>query len=260
MLRIPAIAALVLACLLALHAEALAEDARMVIWYPGEAGSTAEAQPVLDAFFGYLSKDMAPEKVTGQYFNSVKGGLDYISHKKPKAGIISYAAWMQNRAKMGGAEVILSTLPLPGGRKTERYALVGGDDKLAPDAKIYSSEPLSQGFIRQHLFANIPASAKLAQTDRMFVKLKALSSGSEKAYAILTPLEASTLKRIKSDWSKSLKVIERSKPVPTARVVVFDPGWEGKGKFSEALLGAGKDPEAEEILEELRLKGFGSTN
>ena len=31
-----------------------AASAKMLFWYPGEAGSTAEAQPVLDEFFAYI--------------------------------------------------------------------------------------------------------------------------------------------------------------------------------------------------------------
>lgn len=259
MRKLLTIGTLILAIACAYSSLARAGSAEMVFWYPGEAGSTAEAQPVLDAFFDYLSKEMAPEKVSGKYFNSVKGGLDFIANRKPKAGIISFAAWTQNRARMGGAKPILATLPFPGGRVTESYTLVGAKKELHADATVYSSEPMKLDFVKAHLFSNIPSGAKLTQTERMFVKLKQLA-GEENAFAILTPIEAATFKKLKTDWSKSLKVIEKSRPVPTARVIVFGQGWKDSAKFSEVLLGAGKDPAAAEILEELRLKGFGRIN
>ena len=35
---------------------AYAKATKMIFWYPGEAGSTKEAQPILDLFFAYLNK------------------------------------------------------------------------------------------------------------------------------------------------------------------------------------------------------------
>jgi len=255
-------AALTLLCAITLSvaAHARAEEVKMVFWYPGEAGSTEEAQPVMDAFSDYVNGEMKPDQLKARYFNTVKGGLDYIASQKPKIGIISYAAWSQNRAKLGGADVFLATLPLPYGKELETYSLVGKGKDVPESAKVYSSEPFSSDFVRESLFPNFPAGASLSQTDRMFVKLKRIASGEEKALAILTPTEAATLSKLKSDWVKSIDTIERSKAVPTARVVVFDGGWKGKDKLSEILLDAEKDPKAADILEEMRLKGFGKAN
>lgn len=260
MKRALSIIIMVAAICAATPSSARAGDVRMVLWYPGEAGSTEEAQPVIDAFFGYLSEAVPPEQVKGRYFNTVKGGLDYIARQKPKVGIVSYAAWEQNRSKLGGAKVLLATLPLPGGTETETYAMATRKKGDAAATKIYSSEPLSEQFVKQQLFPNLPAGATLEQTDRIFMKLKAIAAGEDKAMAILTPIEASTLEKLKSDWAKELKISERSRPVPTARVVVFDDGWKESAKFSEAMLSAGKDPKAADILEELRLVGFSKPN
>ena len=77
---------------LALAAHARADEVKMVFWYPGEAGSTKEAQPVMDAFSDYVNSEMKPDRLSARYFNTVKGGLDYIARQKPKSGIIRYAA------------------------------------------------------------------------------------------------------------------------------------------------------------------------
>jgi hypothetical protein len=260
MKRVLAAIAFLCAITMAIAAHARAEEVKMVFWYPGEAGSTAEAQPVMDAFSEYVSSGMKPDQLKAQYFNTVKGGLDYISRHKPKVGIISYAAWTQNRTKLQGAGVVLATRPLPKGKEVQTYALVGKGKSVPDGAKVYSSEPLSTGFVKAHLFAELPSGVTLVQTDRMFVKLKGIAAGQDNAFALLTDTEASTLKRLKSDWAKSLDTIERSKPVPTARVVVFDASWKGKEKFSEVLLTANKDPKAAEVLEEMRLVGFGRVN
>jgi len=237
-------------------ARAQAGDAKMIFWYPGEAGSTEEAQPVIDAFFDYMNRSIAPESMSGQYFNTVKGGLDYISRHRPKVGIISWAAWAQNRKKLGGAKVIMATLPLPGGKETQTYSLVGAAKDVEPGSTIYSSEPFDANFVRQHLFPDLPEGVTIKQTEAIFMRIKKIGVGEEKGFAILTPTESSTLRKLKSDWAKSLKSVATSKAVPSARVVVFDGGWKGQEKFSKTLLTAGDDPGAAEILEEMRLKGF----
>lgn len=236
-----------------------AAGAKMLFWYPGEAGSTEEAQPVIDAFCDYLNQSLAPTSITGKYFNSVDGGLRYISGEKPKVGIVSYSAWTENRAKLGSAAVMLAALPLPGGKPTERYALAGSAKEIPAGAKIYSSEPLTQAFISQHLFADLPGDVAFEQTDRIFVKLKAIASGKENAFAILTPMEAFSLKKLSSPWTKPLRFLKESQAVPTARVVLFDPTWKQAPALSEALISSGKDPKASDILEEMRLKGFSKT-
>ncbi|MFH1830935.1 MAG: hypothetical protein ABH871_09205 [Pseudomonadota bacterium] len=250
-----------LATFIFVHAsQAKTSDIRIVFWYPGEAGSTEEAQPVLDAFLDYLSQSMTSTSFTGHYYNTVEGGLDYIMKKKPKVGIVSFAAWMQNRTKLGNAKVMLATLPLPKGGKTERYGLMCTSTSQAPESIIFTSEPLELNYVKQNLFPDISVNATLEQTDQIFAKIKKIADGSIKASAILTPMETATLEKLDSPWTKSLKIIARSKPVPTARVVLFDDGWTGSEKLAEILLTASKDPKALEILEEMRLKGFGRAN
>jgi hypothetical protein len=232
------------------------DNAKMVFWYPGEAGSTEDAQPVIDAFLDYLSRGLAPNSVTGKYFNTIDGGLRYISGEKPKVGVVSFAAWTENRGKLGNATVMLAALPLPQGKTTEQYALVGIVKDVPAGATIYSSEPFTKAFIKEHLFAELPEDAAFEQTDRIFVQLKDIAGGKEKAFAILTPMEAASLKKLSSPWVKPLRFLKESKAVSTARVVLFDPSWKDAVKLSEVLISSGNDPQAIDILEEMRLKGF----
>lgn len=249
--------ALCLAASLILHAgEASARQVRMLIWYPGEAGSTAEAEPVLEEFFGYLSAKIAPDSVTGKYFNSVAEGLAYLKRERPAVAIVSYAAWAQNRSALAASKPFLSTLPLPHGSAAERYSLVSRVTQLAPGTPILSSEPLGPGFARGELFPDLPADAKISGTPQMIAKLKEIGEGRLSAAAILTPSEAAALARLTAPWAQAIKVIGESRPVPTARVILLDENWPGALKLKEALLAGGGDPAAREILDEMRLKGF----
>lgn len=235
---------------------ASARTVNMLFWYPGEAGSTEEAAPVIDIFFEKINADISPDKIQGKYFNTVDGGLNYIRGEKPIIAIISYPAWIQNANDMKNASVILSTLPLPGDKDTERYALVGHSSAKNNDLPIISSEPLSTAFVRAYLFPNIPENTKVSQNPQILFNLKKIASGELKSLAILTPTEATTLKKLGAPWTKSLKTMAESKEVPTARVVLFDPAWKGIGKFKKSLVSMNDDEEGREILNELRLKGF----
>jgi hypothetical protein len=236
--------------------KASAGGASMIFWYPGEAGTTAEAQPFLDAFTEKLSEKMAGDKIVGRYFNTVKEGAQFIAKDKPAIGIVSFAAWTQNKDVLHNATIILSTLPSPHGKDVERYTMVGRDPKLPDKCTVLTSEPLSAAFVKANLFPDISAGVTFKQDDQLLMALKKISSGELQAFAILTPAEAASLAKISAEWAKGLRTIATSKEVPTARVVLFDAKWSGKDKFRTALLSMSGDAEGKEILGELRLAGF----
>ena len=237
-------------------AVAHAGPAKMLFWYPGEAGSTEEGQPVIDAFLDYVNGKIGAGALAGRYVNADAAGIAYVKQQRPAVGIVSYAAWAQHKAELGQATVLLSTLPSPAGQATERYALVGHEGRMPAGAQVLSSEPLAPAFVRAELFPDLPADAKLAPTTQMLFKLKEIGEGKSNAVAILTPTEAATLAKVSAAWSQGVKTIASSKPVPTARVLLFDPAWKNAAKFKAALLGAAADPNAKDILAEMRLKGF----
>jgi len=234
-----------------------AKEIKMLFWYPGETGSTAQAQPLLNAFCEYLSPKIAPDKMTGRYFNNLKEGLLFIKREQPTIGIVSYATWAQNQSHMARAELFMATLPLASGKATEQYTLAGREavmKSLAP--QILASEPLSGPFVNAELFTIIPATSTIVQTPQLLAKLRDIGEGRTNAVAILTPTEAATLAKLSAPWAKAIKVLAQSKPVPTARVLLFDQSWSGAPKMKAALSAAGSDPKARDILAEMRLKGF----
>ncbi len=258
------ILALVLMCLVPF--ESLAAEVKMVFWYPGEAGTTEEAQPVLDEFTNYVSAKLKTAKLSGRYFNTADGGLSYIAKQKPQLAIISYPAWETNRSKLQGAEVWLATNPLPHGQRQESYLLVGrspspsplpqGERAIAAGMTVFSSEPLNADFVKNVLGFLKLKEPKLQQTPQILQKLKAISEGAAAGAAILSPTEGATFKRMTAAWTRSLQVIGESRPVPTARVVLLSPLPKGAENLKHVLLELKNDAEAKDILNELRLTGF----
>ncbi len=228
----------------------------IIFWYPGEAGSTEEAQPILNEFVSYLGKKDDTLKLTAKYFNTTESGLDFIQKNKPSIGIVSFAAWEEHKKDFPEAEPILITKPLPDGNTTQEYFLVGANDKPINNIIVYSTEPLTKNLIQEKLKLADHYTIIAKQTDQILQKLKAIGSGELDALAILTPIEGATLLKIKSDWSKKIKVLKKSEPVPTAGVILFTPDANLKTKLQDELIKLDADPEAKDLLAELRLMGF----
>jgi hypothetical protein len=252
------ISLLVIVCFISIASLAHARTAKMIFWYPGEAGSTEEAQGLLDELFEYLKKKNSKLKIEGVYFNTVDDGKSYIRNDKPALGIISYPAYVMNKDTMSNATVILATLLRPAGKKSETYVIVGAKPLADNDETIYMSEPLSRAFITEHLYPDLPASLKLEQTSSVMGKLKKIGEGKLKGYALLTPIQFYTLSKMSADWAKEFTRTDRakvSKPIPSARFVMFG-NYPEKNTLIETLMGMQNDPDGKAILEELRLTGF----
>lgn len=249
---------IIFALTLLISTTAHARQAKMIFWYPGEAGSTEEAQGLLDELFEYLKKKNLELNIKGAYFNTVAGGKSYIKKDRPALGIISYPAYVMNKGALENAKVLLATLPRPAGKKLETYVLVGKKPLADNGETIYMSEPLSRTFITQHLYPDLPKSLKLEQTSGVMGKLKKLSSGELKGYALLTAIQYYTLSKLTTEWAMKITINDRakvSKPIHTAHVVMFGD-YKEKDALTSTLLEMINDPEGKAILEELRLKGF----
>lgn len=250
----------------------------MLFWYPGEAGSTAEAQNTLDAFFEFINKRITPDKVIGKYFNNVAAGLNFIKQSKPSFGILSFAAYEINKDKLGAVKVIMQTMPLPAGKETEIYTIVGkGQKPASQNFPLYTKQPLTLEFAQTYIFdVGRPAfflvrRAVVAEVGEgsptevghpnlvpnILPLLKDLASGLKTGGAILQPMEYFTLQRLNQPWTKELSVWHTSKPVPSAPLVIFGPAAMPLAqKLKDVLRSMPEDPEGIQILETLRLKGF----
>jgi len=246
--------------ILTISSGALAENIRMIFWYPGEAGSTELAQPALDLFFGYINSRTAPDKIDGRYFNTVNDGLSFIRSASPKLGILSFAAFEENREKIGRVSILLKTLPLPGGKSLEQYVIVGkGEKPKSWNINLYSRQPLTAGFVNKYVLPGT-AAPKIAVVPAILPTLKEVSSGKMPGGVILQPIEFFTLKNLNQDWAKELKTWSTSPPVPTASLLLFGDTLPVVEKIKTILLNMEKDPEGKDILNELRLKGFELTS
>ncbi|MBU4484323.1 hypothetical protein KKA47_02765 [bacterium] len=233
---------------------AVAQDLRMLFWYPGEAGSAEDAQPVLDAFFEYLSTKLNDSKITGIYENSSERGLRYVQTQKPALILASHAAYIQSNHVFNGGENYLTTLPYPKRKAVEIFYLVSLEKEIGPNSVVYTSQPMTWDYLVKEFDWNLPKSVNIITTPNLFTKLKFIGQGKEKAFAILTPIERYALKNLKMDWAKKIDIVLASKEIPAPKIRTFSAV---PPELRDVLIKMSKDKEGKEILHELRLAGFG---
>jgi len=248
---------LVIFVILSSRAFAEGQTLKMIFWYPGEAGSTTEAQSFIDTFFEYLNKEIAPYKISGKYFNSTSEGLAYIKSDRPQLGIASLAAYTINKDKLGGAEILLQTLPLPDGAATEKMVIVGkGPRPTDFNGVLFSKQPLTDRFVSEKIFAGA-YTPKVTVVRNIIPTLKEISSGEKKGGILLQPMEYYTLKKMSQPWTKELSLWYTSLPIPSAPLVIFNEiSQQLKEKIKNTLLKMPGNPSGIAILNELRLAGF----
>jgi len=237
--------------------QASPQQIRMLFWYPGEAGSTVEAKGVLNSFFDHLNGRIAPYKISGEYFNTVPEGLAYLKKQKPSLAIISFAGYTINGRALDKNEPILKTLPLPNGKPTELYVVVGmGPRPAAWNTTIYTKQPLTREFVNDYVLG-VGTDVNIVAVQSVIATLKDISSGAKKGGVILQPMEYQTFKNIGLPWTGSLSVWHTSAPIPSAPVIAMQTlSPDARQKIVSALLSMSTDPEGKKILETLRLKGF----
>lgn len=239
----------------------LAASYNMIFWYPGEAGSTSEAAPVLTAFFDYVNKNLKGDSITGKYFNSVSSGESFLRSSSPKFGIVSWITLQDNRSKIPAHNILVQTLPLPYGSSEDQFSVVGnasltnwnGGDNLT----IYSSVPVSLEFLKTRFALDIKGNATVKPISGILGTLKkmAATTGANEI-ALLTPMEKYTLDNMKSDWTKNIKELQKCKLIPSAQLIYFGDRPLVTDAFLKILREMPNNPEGKEILETLRLKGF----
>ncbi|PIR25110.1 MAG: hypothetical protein COX62_04320 [Deltaproteobacteria bacterium CG_4_10_14_0_2_um_filter_43_8] len=232
-----------------------AAELKMLFWYPGGAGSTAQARPTLELFFDYLNKHIAPQKISGEYINTTQDGVTYIKREAPTLAIISYSTWVQFNRKIAAARPWLELAPLPHGKNKDVYQLLGTTSSIPAKTLIYSSEPLSKDFFAQHLF-DLKSDYTLKETPQIFQTLKAIANKEKEGIVVLTSIESATFSMLKAAWTKQLKELALSKPIPTARVVSFSQQFPAEQKLMKALIQMNKDEEGKAILQELQISSF----
>lgn len=238
-----------------------AKSYQMIFWYPGEAGSTLEARSTLETFFRYLNIYTEPERINGVYFNTVADGAEFVRTAQPKFLIVSYPASVQQKDILKDYQPMLRTLTFPEGASVETYVIVGkgGSPASLKTVPLYTKQPLTSGFVAEHLLGEKAAGVglKIETVANIIPTLKDIASGAKQGGAILQPMEYFTLKRMEQPWVKDITVWKTVGNIPSPPVLVLNGVNDKISKqVRDVLLTMSRSSQGRLILETLRLKGF----
>ncbi len=254
------------AVLLAFRALAAAEEPMtFVACAPGYPGSTAEAQPVMDAFAAALAEatGWGPGSVRAEYHEDEGRGLERLARADAGFALVPLPFFLKHEVPL--KLVAQAQAVAEGGRARETWALVAAKGKVTGPAaldgwEIVSTAAYAPGFIRGtalSAWGSVPAGAKLVASGAVLSALRRAAAG-EKVALVLDSAETAALPSL--PFAKELEVVTRSPAMP-ATLVCSLTGRVGPARIEQArkaLLDLVHRPTGATALAAMRTESFTS--
>ncbi len=239
-----------------------AEPVAFVVCAPGYPGTTAEAQPAMDAFAAALAEKAGwkPGSIVGGYYESEKAGAARLLKPDVAIAMLSLPFYLQEEAARKLHPQLVAVQA--GGEPAETWSLVAKKGRVtAPRSlegwKVVSVAGYSPGFVRGALtgFGQLPTSAEVVQSGQVLSWLRKAAAGEDVAL-LLDGAQGAALSTL--PFAADLDVVARSAPVPSGVVAtVGDRLSPERWKALERALRSLRDsPEGAAALDGIRLRGF----
>jgi hypothetical protein len=255
-----------LAVLLAMAAPSSAPAAdgpvALVACAPGYPGTTAEAQPAMDAFAAALARAASwpAGRVTAAYHETEQGGMGRLASPDAALALVPLPFLLQR----GEALKLVPRLQVQstGSELTEVWSLVARRGRIGSPAAldgftVVSLAGYSPGFVRSALgpWGRIPESARIVHSGQVLSALRK-AAGGEKVALLLDGAQAAALGTL--PFAGDLEVVARSAPLPAAFVCTVGnrlaaARWKA---LEKALLALPSTPEGASAMEGLRFVRF----
>ncbi|WP_320174819.1 PhnD/SsuA/transferrin family substrate-binding protein [Maridesulfovibrio sp.] len=220
---------------------------------PGQPGTTAEAQPVMDELANYLSAKLG-EKVKGVYYNDLNAALDYLGKNKPAWSICGLTFFKSYSSKFSMAPVA-STLPQ--GMKKDVWRLIvpadGPDSAEGIQGTVYGSMLYTPQSLEILFGSKKGWGFTVEGTHKALRMLRKVNKGKVSG-VVLDAVQYSVIKD--SDRYSGTKVIYTSSELPNSPVAWFGKTNDDAFRLQAVLLDMSKDPSAKELLNLLQTSGF----
>jgi hypothetical protein len=255
-----------LAAAVALTAPSLVSEAggpiALVACAPGYPGSTAEAQPAMDAFAAVLAEAAGWQRgrLAAGYDETEKGGLARLRSPEVALALVPLPFFLEH----GEALKLTPRLQVQskGSDLSEVWSLVAGKGRVAAPAAldgfaVVSLAGYSPRFVRAALgpWGRIPEGARIVHSGQVLSALRKAVAG-EKVALLLDGAQAAALPTL--PFAGDLEIVARSAPLPAAFLCTvgnrLPPArWR---ELERALLGLHSDPRARAALEGVRVVRF----
>lgn len=246
-----------------LAATALSEPPTVVTCAPGYPGSTAEAQPAMDAFASALSEaaGLGTEGLAAVYHEREDAGLARLGRPDSAFALVPLSFFLRHERAVG--LVPLAQAVRKGGEASESWSLVAGKGKLSGAAdldgwQLVSLAAYAPRFVRGPALGGwgaLPAGTKLVAAGALLSSLRKAASG-EKVALLLDAEQAAGVSTL--PFANELETVHRSAPVPVSVFcAVGAKGPKGKQKgIVEALKTLEKSPAGATALAGIRVTRF----
>ena len=247
---------------LALPAAAVEKRVALVACAPGYPGSTAEAQPALDALAAALAEAAGwpRDSLAAVYHETERGGLERLARPDAALAMVPLPFLLQH----GGALKLEPRLQVQaqGGALAESWSLVAGKGRVTSPASLegftlVTLAGYAPGFVRGALgpWGRIPAGARLVASGQVLSSLRKAASG-EPVALLLDATQAAALPTL--PFAGELEVVARSDPLP-ANFVCTVGGRMSPGRWKaleKAFLQLPSRPSGAAALSGVRMERF----
>jgi hypothetical protein len=259
---VPAMTLLALALAGGASATGATPPRMLVICSPGSPGTTAQAQPTLDAFAAAAGKAAGwPAGTLGAvYFEGAESGIPRLKQVDAALAMVPLAFLMEH-----GAELSLTPrmAAVADSGPTEVWSLVAKKGAANAPASLSGWEVTgtpgyAAGFVRGAILAGwgpLPSDAKITFTPRPLGALRRAASG-EKVAVILDAAQTAALTSL--PFGADLEVVHRSRPLPSGYLcTVGDRLTASEGdKLFDGLARLHEKDDGREILKTMRMTRF----
>lgn len=247
----------------AAQSPAAAAPRLLVVCAPGYPGSTAEAQPAMDALAGAVgaAAGWKPGELAGVYFASESAGLARLAAPAATLALVPLNFFLEHRESL--ELVPLSQAIQQGGETAEPWSLVAGKGLVTGPASLAGFELISLAgntprFVRGPALAAwgaLPADLKIVFSGALLSGLRRAAAG-EKVALLLDRGQTAALATLPS--APQLEIVTRSPPLPVSVLCALGdrlPAARQKA-FVAALSNLASTPAGAEALAGVRLARF----
>jgi hypothetical protein len=228
----------------------------LVVCAPGSPGSSAEAQPAMDALAAALARaaHLPPGSITAAYEETESGGLRRLAGKDSGLLLATLPFYLAHEQELR-LVARLSALP-QGGEALERWTLVTGKDH-PPSLEGYtvlSSAGYSKRFVRAAV-PKLPGQVQIEQVMGVLSALRRAASGEEVA-VLLDGSQSAAMATL--PFAASLDTFAISPPMPVAVIATLSNRTDERRwkELEAAFLTIAEDRSARAALDGVRMAGF----
>jgi hypothetical protein len=239
------------------------ERSLLVVCAPGSPGTTAEAQPTMDAFAAALAAKAGLSATTlgAVYEEEEASGVARLRAKDAALALVSLPFYLKHERELA-LRARLQAVP-KGRAEADRWALVARKGRVTSPAAlagftIASTAGFAPAFVRGPALGSwglVPAGVRVVQSGAVLSALRRAAAG-EPVAVLLDGAQEAALASL--PFASELEVVTRSQPLPSGVVAVVDARLAPRSRLAleAALQGLPSEATGAAALDAIQMARF----